>query len=77
MQVEKGVIFSPSICPDEKESNQRSPVDCHLQQQPSAQTVAQMVREHGIGEATSYVWMTEYDDRMELQVSESMCLKQL
>ena len=29
-----------------------------LQQQQSGQTVAQIVREHGLSEATFYVWMS-------------------
>lgn len=45
-----------------------------LQQQQSGQTVAQIVREHGISEATFYTWKTKYAG---LQVSELTWLKHL
>ncbi len=45
-----------------------------LQQQQSGQTVAHIVREHGISEATFYPWKTKYAG---LQVSELTRLKHL
>lgn len=45
-----------------------------LQQQQSGQTVAHIVREHGISEATFYTWKTKYAG---LQVSELARLKHL
>ncbi len=45
-----------------------------LQQQQSGQTVAQIVREHGLSEATFYTWKTKYAG---LQGSELTRLKHL
>lgn len=45
-----------------------------LQQQQSGQTVAHIVREHGISEATCYAWKTKYAG---LQVRELTRLKHL
>ena len=44
------------------------------QQQASGQTVAQIVREHGLSEATFYAWKSKYAGT---SVTELMRLKQL
>ncbi len=45
-----------------------------LKQQDSGQTVAQIIREHGISEATFYNWRAKYGG---MQVSEVKRLKEL
>ena len=45
-----------------------------LQQQASGQTVAQIVREHGLSEATFYAWKSKYAGA---SVTELTRLKQL
>ena len=45
-----------------------------LQQQASGQTVAQIVREHGLSEATFYAWKSKY---AEASVAELTRLKHL
>ena len=45
-----------------------------LKQQEAGQTVAQIAREHGISEATFYIWKSKYGG---MQVSELTRLKEL
>ncbi|GGF17967.1 transposase [Hymenobacter cavernae] len=55
-----------------------------LQQQASGQTVAQIVREHGLSEATFYAWKSKYagasvaePTRLKHLGDENQCLKQM
>jgi glycosyltransferase A (GT-A) superfamily protein (DUF2064 family) len=44
-----------------------------LQQQASEQTVAQIVREHGLSEATFYAWKSKYAGASVAELTRSIC----